>query len=148
MFYIVEKEDKLEALKNLVRLGCYVEIVTTNNLYHPKLSSLVGVYVRVLNSKHGHIIPIDHPEGINIDKKRVYELLLTAKKLYTLDKKNLLYYFNLQGAIDISLLYSMNKFERMEYSDDIPTINYFYNKFSKVKNINQIIPLTKLYNKA
>ena len=148
MFYIVEKEDKLEALKNLVRLGCYVEIITTNNLYHPKLSSLVGVYVRVLNSKHGHIIPIDHPEGINIDKKRVYELLLTAKKLYTLDKKNLLYYFNLQGAIDISLLYSMNKFERIEYSDDIPTINYFYNKFSKVKNINQIIPLTKLYEKS
>ena len=62
MFYIVEKEDKLEALKNLVRLGCYVEIITTNNLYHPKLSSLVGVYVRVLNSKHGYIIPIYHPE--------------------------------------------------------------------------------------
>ena len=148
MFYIVEKEEKLEALQNLIKLGCYVDIISTNDLYHPKLTSVVAVYIRVLNSKHGHIIPIDHPEGISIDKNRVYELLKKAKKLYTLDKKSLLYYFNLQAAIDISLLYSMVKYDRLDYSKDISTINHFYNKHRNFENVNQVIPISKLYEKS
>ena len=99
----------------------------------------------MLNSKHGYIIPIDHDEGLNIDKDHVYGLLLKASKLYTLDKKNLLYHFNLQGAIDLSLVYSMTKYDRLEYSKDNSTINHFYNKYREFKDINKIIPLAKLY---
>ena len=142
MFYIVEQEDKLKNLENLVRLGAYVDVISTNEYYHPKLNSVVAVYLRLINSEHGYIIPIDHSEGLNIDKDRVYNILLKAKKLYTLDKKNLLYYFNLQEAIDLSLLYSMKKYDKLEYSHDL---NSFYNKYRDFKDINKIIPLSKLY---
>ena len=145
MFYIVEEESKLQSLENLVRLGCYVDVVSSNDLYHPKLTSTIAVYIRLIGSEHGFIIPVNHDEGLNVDKDRVYALLSKANKLYTLNKKTLLYHFNLQGAIDISLLYSMTKFDRLEYSKENNTLNYFYNKFKEYKNINQLIPISKLY---
>ena len=114
MFYIVEQEDKLQNLQNLIKLGVYVDVISSNDYYHPKLTSTVAVYVRLIDSHHGFIIPINHDEGINVSKDRIYELLLSASKLYTLDKKALLYHFNLQDAIDLSLLYSMTKYERLE----------------------------------
>ena len=142
MFYIVEQESKLTSLENLVRLGVYVDIISTNNEYHPKLTSTVAVYIRLIGSDHGFIIPINHDEGLNISKERVYSILSKASKLYTLDKKNLLYHFNLQDAIDLSLLYSMTDYDRLEYSHDL---NYFYSKYRDFVEINKIIPLSKLH---
>ena len=101
MFYIVEQESKLESLQRLAKLGLYVDVISSNDLYHQKLTSTIAVYIRPINSKHGYIIPIDHDEGINVAKSRVYSILLEASKLYTVDKKNLLYHFNLQDAIDL-----------------------------------------------
>jgi hypothetical protein len=145
VFYIVEEESKLQSIENLVRLGCYVNVVSTNDLYHPKLTSSIAVYIRLLKSDYGYIIPIDHPEGLNVDKERVYQLLLKANTLYTLNKKELLYHFNLQEAIDISLLYAMTKYDKLDYTKENSSLNYFYNKFQKHKEVNKLIPISKLY---
>ena len=145
MFYIVEEESKLESLQRLSKLGLYVDVISSNDLYHPKLSSTIAVYIRPLNSKHGFIIPINHDEGLNVSKDRVYDILSSASKLYTVNKKDLLYHFNLQSAIDLSLLYSMVKYDRLEYSKENNTLNHFYNKFRDFPNINQLIPISKLY---
>ena len=148
MFYIVEEESKLSHLEGLVKLGCYVDVISTNDLYHPRLTSIVAVYIRMINSKYGYIVPINHDEGLNVDKNRVYQILLKASKLYTLNKKKLLYHFNLQDAIDLSLVYSMTKFDKLQIKDDNSTINYFYNRHSKKSDLNKLIPLTKLYEKC
>jgi len=145
VFYIVEQEDKLEGLERLSKLGLYVDVISSNDLYHPKLTSTIAVYVRPVNSKHGYIIPINHDEGLNVSKDRVYRILSKASKLYTLDKKYLLYHFNLQAAIDLSLVYAMTKYDRLEYSKENVTLNYFYNKFRNFPKINQLIPISKLY---
>ena len=145
MFYIVEQESKLDNLQRLAKLGLYVDVVSSNDLYHPKLTSTVAVYVRPVNSKFGYIIPINHDEGLNVTKDRVSGILSAASKLYTLDKKNLLYHFNLQDAIDLSLVYAMTKYDKLEYSRENNTLNYFYNKFTDFQNINQLIPISKLY---
>ena len=145
MFYIVEQDSKLENLERLAKLGFYVDVVSSNDLYHPKLSSTIAVYIRPVNSKHGFIIPINHDEGLNIPKDRIYGILSSASKLYTVNKKDLLYHFNLQEAIDLSLLYSMVKYDRLEYSRENNTLNHFYNKFRDFPNINQLIPISKLY---
>ena len=148
MFYIVEQEEKLINLERLSRLGMYVDVIPTNDNYHPKLNSCVAVYIRPINSKHGYIIPVNHSEGLNISKERVYKLLSNTSKLYTLDKKNLLYYFNLQEATDLSLLYSMTEYDRLDYTKDLTSLNYFYNKFKDRNNINQLIPISKIYEKC
>ena len=145
MFYIVEEESKLVNLENLVRLGCYVDVIPTHDLYHPGLTSTIAVYIRLLKSDHGFIIPIDHDEGLNVEKKRVYELLLKSSKLYTFDKKKLLYYFNLQDAIDLSLLYSMVEYEKLDITRGTSGINYFYNRFRDKPFVNKLIPISKLY---
>jgi len=148
VFYIIEEESKLSSLEGLVKIGCYVDVISTNDLYHPSLTSTVAVYIRILNSNHGYIIPIKHDEGLNVDKKRIYQILLKASKLYTLNKKKLLYHFNLQDAIDLSLVYSMTKFDKLQIKDDNSSINYFYSKHSEKKELNRLVPLTKLYEKC
>ena len=145
MFYIVEQESKLQNLERLSKLGLYVDVISSNDLYHQKLTKTVAVYIRPVNSKHGFIIPVSHDEGLNVSKDRVYQILLSTSKLYTLNKKDLLYHFNLQEAIDLSLLYSMVKYDRLEYSRENNTLNHFYNKFRDFPNINQLIPISKLY---
>ena len=145
MFYISETDNQLERLKNLGRLGAFIHIISSNDNYHPKLSKTIAVYIRPIDSKHGYIIPIDHEEGINVSKERVYELLQEFSTLYTVDKKELLYHFNIQGAIDLSLLYSMTKFERLEYSKENSTINFFYHKNRDFIEVNKLIPISKLY---
>jgi hypothetical protein len=145
VFYIVEQDSKLENLERLAKLGLYVDVISSNDLYHPKLTTTVAVYIRPINSKHGFIIPISHDEGLNVTKERVYGILLSASKLYTVNKKDLLYHFNLQEAIDLSLLYAMVKYDRLEYTRENSTLNYFYNKFSKFTTINQLIPISRLY---
>ena len=147
MFYIIEEESKLENLQRLSKLGLYVEVISSNDNFHPKLTSTVAVYVRPVKSKRGFIIPIDHDEGLNVPKDRISQLLLSCKEIYTFDKKELLYHFNIQAAIDISLLYSMTEYERLLVNDNISTINYFYNKYSNFKNLNKLIPLSKLFEK-
>ena len=148
MFYIVEEENKLCSLENLVRLGCYVDVISSNDYFHPKLTDTIAIYLRLVGSEHGYIIPINHDEGMNVEKQRVYQLLSKSSKVYTLDKKKLLYHFNLQEAIDISLLYSMNNFDRLEYNYDNSTINHLYSKHNETRNINQWVPISKLFERS
>ena len=145
MFYISETDHQLERLQNLGRLGAFIHVISSNDNYHPKLANTLAVYVRPIDSKYGFIIPIDHEEGLNVKKERVYELLQSFSTLYTVDKKELLYHFNIQESIDLSLLYSMVKFDRLEYSKENSTINYFYHKHRDFKDVNKLIPISKLY---
>ena len=145
MFYIVEAENKLDHLEKLMKLGCFVDVISSNDLFHPKLTTTVAVYIRMLKSTHGYIIPINHDEGLNVDKQRIYELLNKCNKLYTVDKKKLLYHFNLQGAIDVSLLYSMVNYDRLDINRSNSALNYFYNKFRQHPDINKLIPISKHY---
>ena len=39
----------------------------------------------------------------------------------------------------------MTKYDKLEYSRENNTLNYFYNKFTDFQNINQLIPISKLY---
>ena len=145
MFYILEEESKLNNLENLLKLRAFIEVIPSHYNFHPKLTNTTALYVRVLKSVYGYIIPIDHSEGINIDKNRILDILKSSSKLYTLNKKELLYHFPLPNAVDISLLYSMTFFERLEVTKESQLLNHFYNKFRGKTDINRLVPLSKLY---
>jgi len=148
MFYIIESDHQLEWLKNQSSEGGYIDIISSNDNYHPLLTQTICVYIRPTNTDQGFIIPISHDEGLNVDKERVYELLKTFTPLYTLDKKNLLYHFNLQSAIDLSLVYSMNKFDRLQIPDGNSTINWYYNRYGDKTDLNRLIPIAKLHERC
>lgn len=148
MFYIVESQDQIDRLKGYANQGAYVEVISSNDSFHPILTYTVAVYIRPLDSIEGFIIPINHTEGLNVDKNCVYELLKEFETLYTYDKKQLLYHFVLTGVVDISLLNTMINFDRKDLPKTNSTYNWFYNRMSEYKDLNAIIPIVKLYEKC
>ena len=145
MFYIVESEEQLHTLDSFKDEKCYIEVISSNNSYHPKLVHTVAVYLRPVSHHKGYIIPISHSEGLNVGKDRVSDILRTFQTLYTLDKKNLLYHFKLPEAIDINLLNTLTNFTKIEERKTTNTFNWYYSRFSEHKRLNSIIPITKLY---
>jgi len=148
MFYIVESHYQLDILQSYSNKGAYIKVISSNDNYHPILTKTIAVYIRPLNHEEGYIIPINHDEGLNVDKNRVYDILKQYKILYTLDKKELLYHFILKDVIDISLLYSMTNYDRLELGKNNQTYNWFYNRLHDFKEVNALIPISKLYEKC
>ena len=148
MFYILETQQQLEWLEQQVDSPMYIEPIPTNFQYHPTKTTTVALYARFIGHDEGYIIPIHHEEGLNIGKQRVYDLLTKAPTLYTLDKKHLLYHFNLQQALDVSLIYSMTEFDRLEHKGGDSTVDWYYTKYGDKDDLNAIIPLAKLYERS
>lgn len=147
-FYIVETDEQIQLLKNLGRKGGYVEVISSNDNYHPLLTTTVAVYIRPLDHPEGYIVPISHDEGLNVDKNCVYDILKEYTTLFTFDKKELLYHFVLPCVTDLSLLYSMTTYNRLELPRSNSTCNWYYNRFYEFKEINAIIPIAKLFEKC
>lgn len=161
MFYILESENQLARLEAMSTLGCFLDVITSNDNYHPALTEVVAVYVRPFALKvpidqespeivwdHGYIIPVDHNEGLCVPLDKVWNILKKYSSVYVLNKKKLLYHFPLSKAIDISLLYSMTEFEKLEITSKETTYNWYYSRYGNLKNINQVIPLTKIYERC
>jgi hypothetical protein len=148
MFYIVENKQQLDRLRSYPDVDVYLDIISSNDNFHPKLTSTIAVYIRPLDETGGYIIPINHDEGLNVSKDEVFEILKAYKRVYVLDKKNLLYHFPLIEAIDINLWRAFYYYEKIELPGKLSTINWFYNKFKDFNNINQIIPLAKLHEQS
>lgn len=145
MFYIVESEEQLYTLDSFKDEKCYIEVISSNNNYHPKLVHTVAVYLRPVSHHKGYIIPISHSEGLNVAKDRVSAILRTFQTLYTLDKKNLLYHFRLPEAIDINILNTLLNFTKIEEGSTTSTYSWYYNRFPEHRRLNSIIPIAKLY---
>lgn len=148
MFYIVESQGQIDLLKDLGKKGGYVEVISSNDNYHPLLTTTVAIYIRPLNHPEGYIIPISHDEGLNLSKDCVSGVLKEYTTLYTFDKKELMYHFVLPNVIDLSLLYSMTSYNRLELPRSNSTCNWYYNRFHEFKDINTIIPISKLFEKC
>lgn len=154
MFYILENEEQLTRLESLGEYSCYFDIITSNDNFHPKLSSLVAVYIRPMQGSEtveekGYIIPVNHDEGIGVEVSRIGKLLKKFSKIYILDKKAGLYFFNLgKNVCDLSLKYAMTYYKRLETNCTVLTYNWFYNRYGGLENLNQVIPLTKIYEKC
>jgi len=148
MFYIAETDYQLSRLSHLKNSEAYIDIISSNDYYHPKLSFTVAVYIRVLGDSSGFIIPINHDEGLNVDKGRVVDILKGFKRVYVLDKKNFLYHFPAIDVVDINLWVAYKYYDKIELPSKINTINWFYNRFRDLPNTNQLIPLAKLHEQA
>lgn len=164
MFYIVESEKSLQHLESLGKGGCFLEIVQANDNFHPKLSKLVAVYIRPLEGdpvvnvnsgeisgsvEKGYIIPICHDEGLNVSFDRVKLVLKHFSKIYVRNKKQVLYYFNVgPECIDLNLKQVMLHYSTMNIVVREKTCDWFYNRYGGSENLNQIIPLPKLYERC
>ena len=100
MYFIIEDKEQLERLE--LSEQAFIQVVTSNDYYHPKLARVSLVYYH--NSTKGYIFVINHSEGFSLDLKLVESFLQTHKKIYLLDKKLHSYYLDLPNSIDVQFI--------------------------------------------
>ena len=148
MFYIVESEEQLSFLANKIAKGAFIEVISSNDNFHPKLATTVAVYLRPLQEDKGYIIPIQHTDGLNVEKIRVEQLLSRSEVLYSYNKKDTLYHFFHCNIVDINLLYSLKEYDSLSLPANPSTIGWYYSRMEDLEDINSIIPLVKLYERC
>lgn len=141
-FYIIEKQIQLERLKPFK--DCFVQFIQSNDNFHPSISPLSLVYIRDLDKHKGFIFCINHNESFSLTQQDVeWWLLNNTKRLFVMNKKSSLYHFgHPQKLFDINFIENFNT-----NNVNIPAINYYYNKYPDNPIINQLIPISKHYEK-
>ena len=137
MYYIVETEQQLKRL-HCSDNECYIRIIPMNDEYHSILTSPCLVYFKTLNGK-GYMFPINHSEAFKLSFKEVMQWIDSKfKKIYTLNKKEVLYYFNNDKLIDITNG-NLSLVHRSKFADRM------YSKFPDLDYVNSLIPISKHY---
>lgn len=141
MYFIVETLEQFSKLQ--VTDECFVQIITANNSYHPKLTSASLVYYH--NGEKGYILPVKHSEAFSLDLKLIEDFLRKHERVYLLDKKYHSYFLQLDNGIDLYFvqLDQNNEFESLK-CDTLLTQQY-YAKYEGLSNVNEIIPISKHY---
>ena len=144
MYFIVEVEEQLKCLP--VEKDCFIQVIPGNDNMHPRLTNTSLIYYR--SSEKGYIFPINHSEGFSLNLKNIIDFLSKHERVYVLDAKYHSYFLELKNYVDIYFTQE-NKINRtIEYDCDTKVHQDFYNKRREDENINQIIPITKHYEKC
>jgi len=151
MHSIIETKNQLDRLQEYCTSTCFVQIISSNDNYHPKFTNVVAVYYHCVDSK-GYIFPINHSETFNLNWTDVVDFLSKHKLIYVLDKKFHDYFLpNLETTdIQFNVLNKTNKIIKVN-DYDTPVHTNFYREHYFRSNINSIIPITKhleKYNKV
>lgn len=144
MYYIVEKQEQLERLETSET--AFVQLITKNSFYHPKLTSPSLVYYN--NGEKGYVFCIEHCEGFQIDIESVSEFLSRHSKIYVMDAKFHSYYLNLSNVVDLNEV-SMDSENRVkEFECDTQFHRHFYQTRRDLVNVDALIPISKHYEKC
>ena len=142
MFYIVETNEQLEQLINKCYDKVFIEPIYSNNNIHPALNNVSLLYIKPLIDDKGYMVCINHTESLKLESTLLNALLASYKEIYVRDRKSFIYHYPLKNIIDIS-------FNIIEYIDPTtPAHDYYYQRHGDKKNINEIIPLVKHYEKC
>jgi hypothetical protein len=150
VFYIIETDSQFEEFKRIIdNEDIYLDLILGNKNYHPKLmeNNLSLIYIRPINSHKGYILGINHSELVfQLNLKQINLFLENYKgKIFVKNKKNTLYIF---PKIHLKL-FDINFINlKLIEEDENNCINYYYNIFPNRIDINNIIPIGKLYEKC
>ena len=136
MYYIVETEEQLNRLY-CSGDECYIRIIPMNDEYHSSLTSPCLIYFKTFEDK-GYIFPINHSEAFKLDFDKVIKWIESKyKKIYTINKKECLYFFNSSKLIDIP--YDNNN---LDYT---LIRSRTYDKYGYLPFCTSLVPISKIY---
>ena len=134
MYYIIETEEQLNRL-HCSGSDCYIRIIPMNDEYHSALTSPCLVYFRTFESK-GYIFPVNHSEAFRLPFNKIIEWVESKyERIFTIGKKECLYYFDSLKLIDI-------KHDNFDFS---PIRDRTYNKFGHLPFCNSLVPISKIF---
>lgn len=147
MFYIVETSKQLEELDLYLSSEVFLHIITGNYNYHPCLTDATVVYIRDLKTRKGFVIPIDHPDGLPVELEEVEKLLKSRSKVYVLDGKKTLHFFQNIQTVDIRLLELYIEGKTTQTDEAIKAVQTYSTYQQKITqfNVGKIYPLVKHY---
>jgi len=144
MYYIVEKKEQLDRLE--ASESAFVQLITNNHSYHPKLTSPSLVYYN--NGEKGYMFCLDHSEGFSLDIQLVEAFLNKHSVIYLIDEKFHSYFIELSNAIDLNTV-SMNSQNMIkEFNCDTQFHRHFYQNRLNLPNVDALIPISKHYEKC
>jgi uncharacterized pyridoxamine 5'-phosphate oxidase family protein len=144
MYFIIEEKEQF--LKLEMSDQAFIQVISSNDYYHPKLARVSLIYYN--NSKKGYIFVINHSEGFSLDLKLVESFLNKHNKIYLLDKKFHSYFINLQNSIDVQFICLDKNNEYTSFDCNTPVHRDFYIKHPILPTLNEIIPISKHYQKC
>jgi uncharacterized pyridoxamine 5'-phosphate oxidase family protein len=144
MYFIIENKEQLDRLE--LTDDAFIQIVTSNDYYHPKLSRVSLIYYH--NGKKGYMFVLNHSEGFSLDIKLVEQFLQKHDKIYLLDKKFHSYFLDLPKSIDVQFICLDKNNEYSSFECNTPVHRDFYIKHPVLPTVNEIIPITKHYEKC
>lgn len=135
MYYIVETEEQLSRLYCGGK-ECYINIIPLSDQFHSSLNSPCLIYFRTLECK-GYMFPINHSEGYLLDFNKVLKWIDSKYEfIYTINKKECLYFFDNKKLMDIS--YNSSEFVT-SFKDKI------HNLYPEKPYTNSLIPIAHHY---
>jgi len=143
MYYLIESVDQLKEFNSRGYKEAFIEVIPYHDSIHPALNQVSLVYIKpIIQKSKGYLLAINHSETLSLDIADVEKVLKTYDKLYTRNQKQLLHYFPIRQLIDIS--FGNKKLKEINTT----THEYFYQKFPTYLEINQLIPVSKIYEKC
>jgi uncharacterized pyridoxamine 5'-phosphate oxidase family protein len=144
MYFIIEDKEQLSRLE--MSDQAFIQVVTSNDNYHPKLARVSLIYYN--NSTKGYIFVINHSEGFSLDLRLVEAFLQKHNKIYLLDKKMHSYFLDLPNSIDVQFICLDKNNEYSSFECNTPVHRDFYIKHPILPTINEIIPISKHYERC
>jgi len=142
MYWLVETEEQISYLINRGFSEAYMEVIPVSHTKHPAINDVSLVYYRPTNDTKGYMICVDHSEGLSVSKTRVNELLEQTKKLWTLDKKDTLFYFPLKSLLDVNLI------SPTYIQEPTAAHSILEQRYSGKQDLNRIVPIVKHYERS
>lgn len=143
-YFIIETEEQLQDLEP--QEDSFVEVILGNNLYHPKLNSMIGVYYRTADK--GYILPITHSETFSLPVDSIKSFLSQHRRLYCFDQKLTSYFLDTANMVDVGFSI-MNEENKLPEIDADPLVyKEFYRKYAHGPQLNRLIPIVKVYERS
>lgn len=148
MFYIIETKEQLERLKQKNINKGFIQVIPLNDNIHPKLNKISLIYLKDIINDKGYILCLEHNESLSLEYNDVFNYLCSIEELYTLNKKEILYYIPLKKIFDLNFKKLLKNEDLIDLNNfNTSSHNFLNQRNSHFKNINFIIPISKHFEK-
>ena len=144
MYFIIETSQQLSKLSPSD--SCFIQVVSSSDRYHPRLSRCSLVYYN--DGAKGYIFPVNHSEGFSLEIAQIQCFINSHKKVYLLDRKYHSYFLQIDNAIDLNFIRMDQGVDESKFECDTLVHRDFYMRMGLMPNLNEIIPITKHYERC
>jgi len=144
MYFIIETSEQLSKLSPSE--SCFIQVVSSSDRYHPRLSRCSLVYYN--DGAKGYIFPVNHSEGFSLEIAQIQSFINSHKKVYLLDRKFHSYFLQIDNAVDLNFTRMDQGIDGSKLECDTMIHSDFYMRMGALPNLNEILPITKHYERC